>query len=209
MRYVAIPLIMILLCSGCNSTQGGFFGPGEFTITEADNRFNETKNTIVTSSNNRISSKSIIGGTHIDADGVFFNPAVVKDANGNVLSLSFHIKNKTNYDTKYGSPNRLGLLETVSFAPDGQSPIIKNIGNADADWSDATYYNSVSQSASSNILESGRIILSVSEYQTIMNADKLAVKVTGNKGAVVYEPGDISSNFKINLMTFFNAHLKP
>lgn len=208
MKIFAMSLIALALCSGCNSTQGGFFGPGKFTMSEADNRFNETNNTIFTSSNNRISSKSIIGGTHIDADGVFFNPAVVKDSQGNAISLSMHIKNKTSYDTKYGSPNRLGLLETVSFAPDGQPPIIKKVRGADNDWSSATSYNTVSQSASSDILESGRVMLSVSEYESIMNAASLAVRVTGREGTVTYEPEDISPDFRINLKTFFNAHIK-
>lgn len=206
MKKLTIALFIIML-TGCGSTGGGFFGPGEFSIKKSDNRFSESDSDIFTSSNNRISTKSIAGGTHIDDKGVFLNPAAVKSSNGDLKGLYLQLINLTGYDTNYGSPNRLGAIESVSFVVDGQRPMVKKVSDSDSEWSSNTYYNSVSKSASSDIVESGRIALSLSEYEQVMVAKSLAVKITGDKRSVVYEQEDISTNFKLNLKTFFEAHL--
>lgn len=207
MKKVTIALFVVML-AGCGSTQGGFFGPGDFTINKTDSRFSETDSNIYTSSNNRISSKSIAGGTHIDDKGVFLNPAAVKNEEGVLKGLYMQFINLTGYDTSYGSPNRLGVIQSVSFVTDEQRAIVRKVSDSDSEWLSNIYYNSVSKSASSDIVESGRITLSLSDYKKIMSAESLAVKITGDKRSVVYEQEDISPSFKQNLKTFFEAHLK-
>jgi len=204
-------IIVALFLSGCAATQGqgGLFGPGEFTITQADNRFEESKNITYYSSNNRISTKSVAGGTHIDGKGVFLNPVAVRSSdNSSLISILFDIYNMTQFDTAYGGPNRLGILSKVSFVVDGQSPIVKEVEGPNSDWADVPYYNSVSRSASSEIIESGAIFLTKSEYEKIMNASSLAVKVSGSERSVIYEPSDITPDFMANLKTFYVAHIK-
>ncbi len=82
--------------SGC-AGQGGMFGPGKFEVVQADTRFSPDGNTVILSKNNRISSKSIAGGVHIDGTGVFINPSVTKSKSGQVALLSLNITNMTQH----------------------------------------------------------------------------------------------------------------
>lgn len=210
MKKIAF-IITALFLVGCAATpgQGGLFGPGQFTITKADNGFDETKNVTYFSTNNRISTKSVAGGTHIDGKGVFFNPVAVRSPDDSeLIAVLIDINNMTQFDTAYGGPNRLGILNKVSFVVDGGSPILKEVKSSSSDWSDVPYYNSVSRSAASDIIESGTIYLTKAEYKQVMQATELAVKLSGSERSVIYEPSEISADFIPNLKTFYKAHLR-
>lgn len=68
-------------------------------------------------------------------------------------------------------------------------------------------YNSVTRSASSDIIESGMVTLSAKEYEKIISAESLAVKIQGSKRSAVYESKDISESFVPNLQQFYNLYV--
>jgi len=207
-HFKIIILGTIVVLAGC-AGQGGMFGPGTFEVGQADTRFTMQKNPVFMSRNNRISSKSIVGGIHIDGSGVFVNPTVIKSKNtGNVLLLGFSIINMTDHDTMYGSPNTLGVMQQITFLLNGTKPIILPIKNGDVEWGDTVSYNSVSKSASSSIVESASAFLSVQQYKEIISAQSIAVQIQGSKRTVIYESSDLSDSFIPNLKKFFQQYVK-
>ncbi|WP_350547132.1 MULTISPECIES: hypothetical protein [unclassified Pseudoalteromonas] len=202
-----IVLLISLVIAGCASGQGGMFGPGRFEVVEADMRFSNTGNEVFTSRNNRISSKSIAGGVHIDGSGVFINPVLTRSSPGELLLLGFSIENMTSHDTTFGSPNRLGNIQRITFLIDGGDPIILSASSSSTDWSDVISYNTVTRSASSNIQESAMVSLSVDEYKRILGANEMAVQIQGSIRTAVYENSDISSSFIPNLREFHDAFI--
>lgn len=204
--FVISAFFASLVLSGC-AGQGGLFGPGKFEITQADNRFDPSENTIITSKNNRISSKSVAGGMHIDGTGVFINPVLTKSKSGQVIVLSLSIANLTSHDSKFGSPNSLGVPQSISFFGEASKPIKLSIVAGDKQWSDTISYNSVTKSASSDIIESGLAPISIDQFKEIMSSPTLAVQIVGSKRSVTYEPSDISKDFQKNLREFYQKNL--
>jgi hypothetical protein len=206
MRKFVVFLFSLVLI-GCASGQGGMFGPGRFEVVEADMRFSDTGNSIHTSRNNRVSSKSIAGGVHIDGSGVFINPVLTRSSSGELLLLGFSIENMTSHDTAFGSPNRLGNIQRISFLVDGSNPIILNASSGSTDWSDVISYNTVTRSASSDIQESAMVSLGVEEYQRILRAREVAIQIQGSIRSVGYEYSDISNSFIPNLREFYDSYI--
>ncbi|MDX9785484.1 MAG: hypothetical protein RBT11_01815 [Desulfobacterales bacterium] len=205
----AIIIVFILTAAyGC-SGKYGLFGPGPFEVVEADTRFSNQKGPILMSRNNRISTKSITGGVHIDDSGVFINPTVMKAKDtGEIISLWLSIFNKTFYDTKFGGSNTLGVMSNITFLLNNNQTISLPIKNGDVSWGDKAQYNNVSKSASSTIIESGTAFISVNQYHDIVAADSLAVQIQGSKRSVTYEFQDISASFLNNLKMFFSEYVK-
>ena len=196
------------ISTGC-AGQGGMFGPGSFEVTQADTRFAEQKDLVFMSRNNRISSKSIAGGIHIDGSGVFVNPTVMKSRDtGKILLLGFSIENMTSHDTAFGSSNTLGFMEKITFLLNGTKPVILPIKNGDVEWGDTISYNTVTESASSTIVESGSAFLSVEQYREIISAKSVAVQIQGSKRIATYEAKDISDTFLPNLKGFLYQYVE-
>ena len=202
-------IVLSLLLAACATGQGGMFGPGKFEVQKADTRFNESGASIYTSTNNRISSKSIAGGMHIDGSGVFVNPMVSKNGqSGEVNTIALSIENMTNHDTAYGAPNRLGTIQTITFLVGANKPpLILEIQSGKTNWSDVISYNSVTNSASSNIIEAGIVFLTQEQYESIITSSGLAVKIVGTKNSVVYENSDLSAGFLANLKSFYDGYV--
>lgn len=202
-------LLALLIATYSVTGYAGLFGPGKFQITQADTRFSQEQEIAWTSANNRISKKSIVGGTHLDASGVYVNPVVTLDKNtGQVVALGFVILNRASYDTTYGAPNTLGVPKEIVFLVNDTKPISLPIVEGDYSWSDRTTYNSVSMSASKEILESGLAQLTTDQYQEIIASKSLAVKIVGTKRSVTYEKKDIAQSFLDNLITFFKEKVQ-
>jgi hypothetical protein len=183
----------------------GLFGPGKFEVVLADSRFDASGGVVLTSRNNRISKKSIVGGTHLDDAGVYVNPTVKKDGQtGQPLELGLVILNKTGYDTAYGSPNSLGIIQEIAFAPNSGNPVVLAVVGADSAWSDTTSFNPVTQSASKDITESGLAPLTLEQYQAIVSAKSVAVRIVGSKRSVTYEAKDLAPSFIPNLKSFLD-----
>ena len=184
------------------------FGLGKFKVEQSDDRFSTDGLTTHSGLNNRISKRSVAGGVHIDAKGMFVEPVAIKrNANGTLVGLSFFIHNETDFDTAYGAPNSIGAPQRITFLADNGQPIALTVSNGDRKWSDATSYNSITRSASSRIAESGFADLTLAQFEQIIAATTLAVKIEGSDRAVVYETKDISKTFIPNLRMFHSAYL--
>jgi len=199
----ALLRVLVALTLLAPSAQAGLFGPDKFKIVPADARFEDGGTTLTTSLNNRISRKSVVGGTHLDAKGVFVDPFVRK-ASGTVLELGFVVTNLAEYSTNYGTPNTLGTIMEIAFAPEGAAPVVLKVDGTAPKWSDAVSYNTISRSASSGITEVGYVTLTIEQYESVAKAVHLAVRIVGSEHSVTYEPGDISSSFLPNLREFLD-----
>lgn len=184
------------------------FGLGKFKVSQTDDRFSTNGLTTYSGLNNRISKKSVAGGVHIDAKGMFVEPVAIKrKADSALIGLSFFVHNETDFDTGYGAPNSIGAPQRITFLVDGGAPIALAISNGNRKWSDVTSYNSVTRSASSRITETGFADLTTEQFKRIIGATTLAVKIEGSGRSVVYEAKDISKAFIPNLSGFYASYL--
>lgn len=182
-------------------------GVGKFEIVELDSRFEVNGARFVSGKNNRISTKSIAGGFHIDSKGVFVNPVMGVSADSTQSSLALNISNFTEFDTKYGAPNTLGQLRSITFLVNSETPIQLDITDAQRRSADLATYNQVSQSASRDIVEVGTAKITPNWYYKIAYAQSVAVKIIGSKRSVVYEAEEISPDFLANLRQFYELHI--
>lgn len=201
MKKILITFIISLAVTGCMAPK--------FSVKQADTRFSENKNPLHISENNRISTKSIAGGIHINEKGVFINPFVSKDpSNNQVKILGLKIVNKTSYDTVMGGVNQLGVIKEVVFRfPNGEL-ITLNVSDQDNRSSDTISYNSIAKYASYDKWETGAIRIAPSQLQKLASATKFSCKITGTKQSVVYEEKDISPKFISNLKSFYDSYVK-
>ncbi|MCB2058051.1 MAG: hypothetical protein H6916_10865 [Novosphingobium sp.] len=182
------------------------FGLGKFRIEQSDDRFSADGLTTVSGKNNRISKKSVNGGTHIGCDGMFVEPVAIKrQADGSIVGLSFYVHNDAFDDTAFGSTS-IGTLRRIAFVTGEGQPISLPITDGGTRWGRITY-NSASRSASSQVFETGIAELTPEQFRRIINATLLAVRIEGNGRTVTYEARDISKSFIPNLRTFYAAHL--
>ena len=130
-----------------------------------------------------------------------------RKADGAAVSVGLYIHNETDYDTAYGSPNKIGVPQRITFLPDGGQPISIPIENGGSKWGDRTSYNTISRSASSNIQESGFAEMSADQFRRIAAATRVAVKIEGSERSVVYEEREIAKGFLPNLRAFAAAHV--
>jgi hypothetical protein len=121
--------------------------------------------------------------------------------------LAFFIRNEAIYDTAYGAPLTFGTLQKITFLTGEGIPIVLTIEKPESRWSDVTSYNSITRSASSSILESGFTQVTPAQYQRILAATALAVKVEGDKRSMIYEAKDISKAFISNLKSFYDGYV--
>ena len=185
------------------------FGPGKFKVEQTDDRFSTDDLATYVGRNNRVSKKSVAGGTHIDAKGMFIEPlAMQRKSDKSLVNVGFYIHNETEFDTTYGSPNRIGTLRRIAFIPDGGQPISVAIADGHSKWSDRTSYNTISRSASSDIQESGFADVTVEQFLRIAGATTIAVKIEGTERSVIYDEKDISKSFLENLKAFAAAHVR-
>ena len=85
---IALILMATFWLGSMPLAHAALFGPGKFEILQADGRFDESGNVVLSSRNNQISKKSIVGGTHMDANGVYVNPTVRRDSqSGQIVEL--------------------------------------------------------------------------------------------------------------------------
>ena len=177
-------------------------------VEQSDDRFSADGVTTYLGHNNRISKKSIAGGIHVDDKGMYVEPvATLRISDRALMGLGFFIHNETDYDTAWGGPNRIGVPQRITFLPNGGQPISVAITSGSSKWGDRIAYNSITNSASSAVRESGFAELSVEQFQQIALATTIAVKIEGSERSVVYEERDISKTFLPNLRMFYSSYV--
>lgn len=179
------------------------FGLGKFKVEQTNDRFSTDGLATYVGRNNRISKKSVAGGTHIDGTGMFVEPRVSRrKADGSLVSVGFFIHNETERSSTYGNANGIGIPQRIIFILDGGQPISVAITNGSSTSSDYVSYNSISGSASMAIQESGFADLTAEQFRRIAGAGTIAVKIQGSERDAVYNERDISKSFMANLKAF-------
>lgn len=190
MKRLALALSVLVL-SGC--------GPA-YTVKQLDARFSESESTVYAAEGNRISRKSMAGGTHIDHTGLQINPVAEVAPDGRVASLYLALVNVTSRDTHMGAPNSIGTPRRIVFLIDGDLLAINLRG--EMRYADVIHSNAQSRGASVGIQETGMGPISVADFARIVNAETLVVRVEGSRRSHTYEAGDIDASFRENLRAF-------
>ena len=192
---------ILLALAACSAPQ--------FKVTLADNRFTENRSQILISENNRVSTKSVAGGIHIDDKGVNVDPFVEKDVEtGRVLTLGFNLVNKSNYDSMMGNPNDLGTLAAIAFSFNGGDLIRLQAVRSNSQYDDTISYNSVGNYAEYDRWDTATVLVDLDEYDRIADATDMAIKITGTRQSMTYEPGDIEPTFRSNLQQFRRNYIQ-
>ncbi len=179
----------------------------EFTMTELDNRFSSDGTTTFSSDGNRISTKSIPGGVHINEEGVYVNPYIIIHSNGGIESIGFFLINDSEHHSgPMGSSGLLGTLKKIIFRlPDGELIDLqifnqnRRLGHID--------YNPIDKYAGFDIQESGFAEISRQQFIKIANANYVSCKIIGSRKSVTYEKDDISDSFLENIKEFATKFL--
>ena len=192
-------LMMTLALAGCSTAS--------FTVKEIDNRFNESSVTTFVGENNRVSTKSIAGGIHIDSSGVYIDPFARTDSTtGKLLVLGFDVVNRTSYDTLFGSPNSFGVIERMVFRLTNGKLISLPMSDQETRSSETVSYNSLMRSAGYDLWEGASTTISRNDYERIADADSIVVQIIGSKRSMIYEVEDIAPAFLTNLRQFRNFY---
>lgn len=210
-RIAKTTLIAVSFCAALVATvpaSAQLFGVGKFKVEQSDDRFSTDGNTTYSGMNNRISKRSVVGGTHIDGKGMFVEPvAIVRKADKAIIGLSLFVHNETDFDTAYGSPNSIGAPQRITFLPDNGQPIALIVSNSSRKWGDVPAYNTITRSASARITETGFADLTAEQFQRIASASALVVRIEGSERSVVYEAKHISKTFIPNLLAFYSSYV--
>lgn len=185
----------------------GMFGSPKFTMAQSDDRFSADGRTTYSSSGNRVSKRSIAGGTHIDKHGVFLDPMAVKDrSTGELRLLALSLVNETERMSSLGEPNAIGRPRRISIITGAGDPIVLEFGSADRKYGEISC-NTLANGCSTPLLETGLAVLTIEQYRRLLTATALAIKLDGEDRSHVYETKDISPTFVANLKTFHDAYL--
>lgn len=210
MRILHAAVALSLITAATAPVCAGLFGLPKFKVEQTDDRFSTDGLTTYSGKWNRVSKKSIAGGIHVDAYGVFLEPvAIKKKADNSLVALSFFVHNEMSQDTSRMSEMlSLGRPERISFLTGEGAPIALTIGRGERNWSGVTSYNSVTRTASTHVSETGFADVTPEQYQRIMNAPGLLAKIDGDKRSMTYEIKDISKSFQQNLRLFWESYAK-
>ena len=198
-------VVGLLMCNSILGTaSAGMVGPAKFEISQLDDRFSDGPLFTYIGSNNRISKKSPVGGMYLDASGLYLDPFAIKTrADGHISKVGFFFHNETDVSTNYGSPNSVGVPQSLTFIIDGAKHISARIVQGDSTIGERVQFNSVTRSASSDVRETGYVYISSDDMASIARATSIAIKIEGSKRSVVYDEKDIAKGFLANVATFY------
>lgn len=199
MRMILFAGLLGVLSAGCT---------GKFAVKQVDTEFSETKDKTFYSVNNRISLKSIAGGVHINTEGVYLDPYIVRDAStGGVVILGLNLSNRTSFNTMTGRINQLGTIQEAAFKIDGDRLIVSQAVIQETATDDLISYNSVGRFAGYGVTETAKIPLTKEEFQALAAAQRLEAKITGSRQSVTYREDDILESFVANLRYFYENYV--
>lgn len=207
MKRLKIMLLMALAMVS-QPVMAGIWGKPKFVMEQSDDRFSTDGLTTWSSNGNRISQRSIAGGRHIDAKGVFFDPFVfVRRTDGAVMKIGFHFHNYAWRDTISGSPLSIGVPQRATFLTNDGEPIAIEITMSRVESSETPDCSGAILNCQWDLHETGMLDLSQEQYLRIVNASTLAVKIEGSKRSFVYEAKDVDPTFFANLKSFYQSHM--
>ena len=200
LKQIALISFTLAITTGCMTAE-------KFSVKPVGDRFSTHEGQMLRSEKNRISSKSIAGGTHYDGKGVFMNPYVSKSKNGSPTSMGLMVINDTDFNTMAGAVNQLGSIKKATFIINGQDKLVVNIEPLAPIHADLPWYNSTGRYATRDKIEMGQMPLSKTQLSAIANARTIACKLEGSRKSVTYNEGDITETFIPNIKAFYLSHI--
>ncbi len=195
MRTIAaLALVVSLFFVGCATT---------YRTSESDARFSTGNLSIIRAHGCRISTKSIAGGTHVNDSGLFLDPFIGKNIKtGQIENAGFYLENLYDSSSLYGSPNELGRVSSVVINVDGEAVPLHLLSADFTHSTGGTNYNTVDRSVSVSMHDHAILSLTPEKLAAIIRGKEMAAQVIGSRGSVVYEPSDISRDFREKLARF-------
>ncbi len=189
-------LTIALLLSAC--------GAPSFTIVPAGDKFsNDEAPYGFIGKNNRLSTKSTKGGTHIDSKGVYLEPYAFRDKKTNkIVSVGFYI---THYN--YEPSDGFRPIKSIVFLTDSGDKIETQVKSIDSDFSIGNW-NAVSKEYNSTYNESGNINMQLQDFKKLANSKWIEVKINGRERSQTYNKNEVSSSFTANLNAFYKSKVQ-
>jgi hypothetical protein len=160
---------------------------------------------VISAKGNRLSAKSVSGGTIIDELGVYLNPVVVNDDDRFPESLGIAILNHTTHDTRMGRPNALGVPRLLIFVLDGKTLGLPILGGTEK--LGQTIYDPLGAYVVTDLKESGIAPVTLEQYSAIVSAKNVRVRIVGTRQAADYAMAELDAGFLPNLRGFFAMYV--
>ncbi|MGE4399362.1 MAG: hypothetical protein AB7D29_07565 [Campylobacterales bacterium] len=179
----------------------------QISTSQSDKFADKTKPKIY-SSYNRLSTKSVCGGIHIDDKGVYIDPVASFDKNQKLEQLSLVVLyyNLTSTDTLSndvcGKKGFEPIQEVVFLADEKRISIKVKPFNLDIKYYN---WNNISNGYDGIYREDSAGIITLDDLKAIANAKNLDVKVVGGKNSQTFENSELEDDFRINLKSFIKA----
>ena len=193
---IFIILALIISLYGC--------GAPSFIIKSLDDKFSDSNQPFGTiGQNNRLSTKSSKGGTHIDNKGVYIDPFIFKDRLTNkIVSVGFYI-NHFNFELSDG----FNPIEEIIFITDKNDRVSLEVKSRDFDY-DIGSWNTITKTYNTTFSENGTATTTIEDFKKLINANWIEAKIIGRERTQTYDKDEVSNDFLINLKQFYNASTK-
>lgn len=195
MNKIVSVLAVMLIFIGCAQP---------FKIVSTEDKFSDsTKPYGFIGKNNRLSTKSSQGGTHIDSKGVYLNPYVFRDRQTDkVLRVGFYV-NHLNFEIKDG----FRPIRKIIFLTHKNERVILKVQQSDSDFNIYSW-NSISMDFNTSYTERGYGSLPLQDFKKLVDANWIEVKIVGGKLSQTYEKNKIEKSFLSNLKEFYSTKVQ-
>ncbi len=148
--------------------------------------------------NNRLSTKSSKGGTHIDEKGVYLDPFVFKNNKSNsIKSVGFYV---AHYSFELSDGFR--PINEIIFLTDKGYRIKANVKPIDSEFNIGTW-NKVSKEFDSTFNEFGVTNILLRDFMLLASSKWVEVKINGQKRTQIYNREEVLLSFMNNLNAFY------
>jgi hypothetical protein len=196
--------IMAFLLSGCMGLTKPDF---QITTNQIDKFADKTKFEIY-SVYNRLTSKSICGGIHIDDKGLYLDPVANLDNNQilehiTLVALYYNAVSTDDFTNAVCGKKGFEPIREIIFLADDTRISIKTKPHD----TDLKYYgwNNISKGYDGIYKEVSVGFISFEELMIIANSKNLDVKVIGDKNSQTFDEKELEDDFKSNLKKFLNT----
>ena len=195
MKKLLLFLAMTAMLYGC--------GAPAFEIRQLGDKFSDPNAPQgYTGANNRLSSKSSKGGTHIDNKGVYIDPFVYKAADGSVADCGFYVTH-SNFEPSDG----FRPIEQIIILTSNDDRIELKGQGQDADATLGSW-NPVSRQYIGTFTESAVCKVAPSDIGKIAAASWIEVKIVGDNRSQSYDRDEVEPKFITNVRAFYEQHIK-
>ncbi len=175
----------------------------EFTITTEQDAYKSAQSVLVRGENNRISTRTLMGGTHIDQKGLYIDPYLEKDRQtGATVRLGFNIAHRTSNDYIGSQRMQYGSIKEIVFKTDQGELIALQVTDTAISTAGHANDNFMAKYAQDAYTERGNARITPADLARLANAARVSAKVSGSNQSFVYEEKDVEPAFLENIRKF-------